>query len=448
MKQKLKYTEYIAISSMLFGLFFGAGNLIFPAQMGQLAGANMWSAAAGFIVTGVGLPLLAIIGMGMSRSNGLLEMGNRVSKGYSLLFTICLYLTIGPFFAIPRTATVSFSVGLEPLLGEGGTAIWLAVFSVCFFAIVLFFSLNPTGILTWVGKILNPMFLAVLAILIITALTHPLGSVTTVVPESAYHTGSFFTGLMEGYNTMDVLAALAFGIVVINVLRRKGIEEPGQVAADMVKSGFFSMLLMAVIYISIIVVGAQSRGVLPVCNNGGEVLALVAREYFGPVGQILLAIMITLACLKTAIGLVTSISETFVSLTSGKIIYSWWAIGFSLVSFLIANLGLNKIVAYSIPVLMLLYPLAITLILLSIFGKCFGYSREVFQSVTILTFMAAVFDFMKALPEGARNILHVNGLVDFAVDRLPLFNIGLGWIVPAVIGAVIGLLWRKMVSST
>ena len=208
---------------MLFGMFFGAGNLIFPASMGQLAGADMWKAAAGFLITGVGLPLLAVAALGISRENGLLELGSRVGKGYGLFFTCALYLTIGPFFAIPRCATVSYTVGIERILPGTGQSLGLAVFSLLFFGAVLFFSLRPGEILTWIGKVLNPLFLCFLGILVVRALLSPMGNIGEAAPSGAYADGAFFTGLLEGYNTMDALAGLAFGIVVVEVIRNLGV---------------------------------------------------------------------------------------------------------------------------------------------------------------------------------------------------------------------------------
>ena len=150
---------------MLFGMFFGAGNLIFPASMGQLAGRSIWQASAGFLITGVGLPLLGVAALGISREEGLLQLSSRVGRAYGLFFTCVLYLTIGPFFAIPRCATVSFTVGIQRLIPAERQPLVLAAFSLAFFAAVLFFSLRPGQILTWIGKLLNPLFLCFLAVL-------------------------------------------------------------------------------------------------------------------------------------------------------------------------------------------------------------------------------------------------------------------------------------------
>ena len=276
MKTTLSKKELVFIASMLFGLFFGAGNLIFPIYMGQIAGRHMWQATIGFLITGVGLPLMGVAAMGISRSNGLIELSGKVSRGYSVFFTCALYLTIGPFFAIPRCATVPFTVGVTPLLGTGvASGAALAIFSGVFFLIVLGFSLFPGKILTWVGKILNPLFLLFLGVLVVAALVNPIGEISSIAPDGSYVDKAFSTGFLEGYNTMDALASLAFGIIVIDVIRGLGIQEPKAVAKNTVKAGVFSCLLMALIYLAVTVVGAQSRGLYDICNNGGEVFALV-----------------------------------------------------------------------------------------------------------------------------------------------------------------------------
>ena len=318
--------------------------------------------------------------------------------------------------------------------------LWLAVFSFLFFAIVLFFSLRPGEILTWIGKVLNPSFLVILGLLVVVALISPMGDPMTMAPEEGYESGALFTGFLEGYNTMDALAALAFGIVVIEVIRGLGVEQPGQIAKDTVKAGIFSSILMAVIYVLVTLVGGQSRGEFGISSNGGEGLALIADHYFGGAGMFILALMVTLACLKTAIGLITSCSETFSEMFPKSPGYRFWAVLFSVVSFLIANLGLNAIVAYSVPVLMFLYPLAIVLVLLTLFGSWFDNNRHVLRWTIAFTAVAALADFLRALPEGTQDALHTAPVTDLLGNVIPLSELGFGWIVPAAVGFVIGLI--------
>lgn len=443
-KERLRGRELVLVASMLFGMFFGAGNLIFPVYMGQLAGSNLWPAVLGFILTGVGLPLLGVAALGISRQESLFDLSGKVGRKYGYFFTCALYLTIGPCFAIPRCATVSFTVGAAPILEGGETPLALGIFSLVFFALTLALSFRPSRILTWVGKVLNPVFLVFLGVLVVKALLFPMGEISAVTPDPGYAQGAFFTGFQQGYQTMDALASLAFGIVVVNVIRDLGVKRADAVAKNTVFSGVFSCLLMAVIYLLVTVVGAQSRGIFPQCENGGQALALIADHYFGTVGALLLAATVTLACLKTAVGLVTSCSEAFVKMFPKGPSYRVWAVVFSAAAFLIANLGLSAIIDYAVPVLMFLYPLAITLILLALFGRFFGHDRRVYGWVTGCTLAAALCDFLAALPAGAKALLHVEPLLAGVEQVLPFFSLGFGWICPALIGLVIGLVLRAV----
>ena len=440
--KKLTMRQKILVAGTLFGMFFGAGNLIFPVHLGQLAGRNVIPAIIGFIVTAVGIPIFGVAAIGITHSDGLQTLSSKVGKGYGIFFTCLLYLTIGPLFAIPRCATVSFTTGVAPMLLDPSKE-WLAllIFSAIFFAFVLFFSLRPGKITVWIGKIINPIFLLFLAVLVIAALTNPGASIAAVEPVEAYATGtsSFFSSFIEGYGTMDALAGLAFGIVVVDVIRRMGVDNDDAVAVDVLGSGALTGILMAVIYIVTILMGTQSRGLFEISDNGGIALTQIAGHYFGGVGQIILAVTITFACLKTSIGLVTSCSETFVKMTHGKLSYKAWAILFTLFSFAVSNVGLSAIIEYSIPVLMLIYPPAIALIILAFIGKFFHHDKAVYISVMAFTWAAAIFDFMKTLPAGVQSSLHLDRLVAFARQYLPLFDLTLGWLLPAVAGFVIGM---------
>ena len=440
MKKKLTVQEYVVVASMLFGLFFGAGNLIFPVHMGQMAGSQLVPATLGFLITGVGLPLLSVAALGISKSEGLFDLRRKVSRPYAYFFT-CLLLTIGPFFAIPRCATTAFTVGIEQAVPQAAERLrlWLLVFSAVFFAAALLFSLFPGKILTWVGKILNPFFLLFLGILIIVALVKPSAAISAVAPEGAYASQAFSTGFLEGYTTMDVLAGLAFGIIVVQVIRELGVTDADAVASSTVKAGVFSSLLMALIYLAVTVVGAQSRGLFDTSENGGLALAQIARHYLGSAGLVIRAATVTLACLKTSVGLITSCAETFCGMFPKGPKYRAWAVLFTLISFALSNFGLSTIISYSVPVLMFLYPLAIALVLLALFGRFYRHDRAVYISVIVCTLLAALYDLICALPEGLYDALHADAVQAFGLRVLPFAGAGLGWICPLALGFVIGL---------
>ena len=445
MEKKVSFSTYAIIGTMLFGMFFGAGNLIFPIQMGQLAGTNYWWALLGFLVTAIGLPFLGILAIGLSGSNGLRDLASRVHPVFGVVFAMALYLTIGPFFAIPRTATVPFVVGFEPFIDPANVQLWLLLFSFIFFAVVFYFSLNPAKIMDYIGKYLTPAFLLFLFALIGISLFSPMGSF--VEPSLSYVNEAFMTGFKEGYNTMDALASLAFGIIVINAIKRLGITDKKEIAKATWKSGIFAMALMVLIYGLIMYMGASSVTTIGTFDNGGQIFAAVAEHYFGSYGAILLAIIIVLACLKTSIGLITACSEFFHEVFP-KVSYKAFVVMLCGVSFAIANVGLSNIITFAVPVLMFLYPLAIILILLGLAAPLFKNKQSVFAVAMFLTFFVSIIDGYNALAASVPTfeVGFLDAVAAFYQDVLPLYDIGLGWVVPAAVGGVIGLVipFRKV----
>lgn len=432
MKNKLSFSSHVAIGFMLFALFFGAGNLIFPAQLGQYAGTNIWPAIIGFLITGVGLPLLGILAMGFSGSNNLQELAGRVHPIYGVFFTALLYLTIGPFFAAPRTGTVAYEVGIAPFVDGGNGQLGLFIFSLLFFTVAFLFSMYPAKLVDNVGKILAPALVVLLAILLLAAIFNPMGPIQS--PEEGYQTGAFATGFLEGYNTMDALASLVFGIIIITVIRSMGVTSKGRIFTEAAKSGGVAIGLLAFIYIGIAFLGAMSTSTLGLFDTGGPVLSGAASHYFGTVGSILLAIVILLACLTTAIGLIIANAEYFHTLFP-KISYKKFVVFFSLLTFIVANFGLANIISYSIPVLMFLYPLSIVLMLLTFLSPLFNHSQLVYVSTIAVTFLISIFDGLKALCDSLE-ISYFNWMepvLAFYESVLPLYNEGLGWLIPAVI---------------
>ena len=438
MKQTLSLSQYILVGSMLFGMFFGAGNLIFPVHLGQEAGANVVPANIGFMLTAIGLPFLGIIAMGVSRSKGLFDLAGRINTTYAHFITILLYLSIGPAFALPRTAAVSFEIGFASHLDSSLQTVCLAAFTVIFFLLALFFALKPGKIIIWIGKFLNPLFLIFLAVLIIAAFINPMGAPSAMPVQSAYQQEALTKGIIEGYNTMDALASLAFGIIVIHTLSDLGLKNPKDIALGTLKAGIVVLVLMGIIYSSLSYLGAASLGQLALSANGGIALADISTYYFGSFGHILLAGTVTVACLKTAIGLITACSTTFSELYPHTLSYKSYVYLITFVSFLISNVGLTSIIYLAIPILMLLYPLAITLILLAFIDAVCGYHRYIYLCTTVFTLLAAIGDMLGALPFGLNEIAAISSIIEIYRNTLPFFDIGMGWIVPAVIGIALG----------
>lgn len=447
MTKKLTFKESMFIGSMLFGLFFGAGNLIFPVHMGQESGSAVFWANLGFLVTGIGLPFLGVIAIGVSKTSGVYELAERIGKKYALVFTVLLYLVIGPFFALPRLATTSFEIGLAPFIQAKQQHVFLVIFSILFFFTAWWLSRRPTKILDYVGKFLNPAFLILLGILLVLAFIHPLGAIDQATVQPSYQEHAFFTGFTQGYNTLDALAALAFGILIITTIRNMGVTKPSEIAKDTIKSGAISIVLMGIIYTLLAYVGTMSLGGFALSSNGGIALAQIADHYLGTYGSILLALIVILACLKTGIGLITAFAETFTDLFPKRnyIVFVTLA---SVLACLVATVGLTNIIQISLPVLMFIYPLAMTLILLVLVGPLFKQRPAVYRMTTYFTLIASILDGLNACPDGIKQTSFVKTLLDFATNYLPFFKLGMGWIVPALIGLVIGLIWSMVKKET
>ena len=462
--KKKSIKEIILVSSMFFGMLFGAGNLIFPVSMGQRAGVEVFVATLGFCITGVGLPLLSVLALSSSNSASVTDMAKLVGKKFSIFFTMALYLCIGPLFAIPRTATVPFQVGVVPFLPEDTKQGMLFLFSFLFFVFALILSLKPGKLLTYVGKVLNPLFLLFLGILLFVAVLFPIGGLHALNPVSGYEKGSFLKGIFEGYNTMDVMGALAFGNVLIQTIRSMqgneestGKESAGEESAReesaeeeaekrfrfvTVLSGSLAALLMVLLYFALSYAGAESRLVFSVQENGGDTLHSLSTYYFHRFGGILLAVIIYFSCLKTAVGLISSAAMAFQEMFPERFSYRIYVFLFTICSFVISNIGLSRIIQYAIPVLFFIYPICIVLIILCLFGKAFSYDRAVFQSAIYCTIPFAFLDALKVLLEGALSRLPGAAAVLSFFSPFPFFSMGLTWLLPSLLGFAFGmLLW-------
>lgn len=445
--QKASVSQYIAIGFMLFALFFGAGNLIFPAQLGQQAGAEFWPAIIGFLVTGVGLPLLGVIAIGYSGSNNLQELSSRVHPVYGIFFTSLLYLTIGPFFAIPRTATVPYETSIAPLLGGMNPQFGLFLFSLVFFVLTLWLALNPNKIVDRIGKVLSPALVFLLLVLIVLALINPISSFSA--PQGSYATGAFTTGFLEGYNTMDALASLVFAIIVIQAVKSLGIKSEKGILVATSKSGIVAAILLGVVYVGIAFMGGISVNEFGYFENGGPILSSVTGYYLGAIGNAFLAIIMFLACLTTSTGLIASCAEYFNKLLP-KFSYKTLVVFFTLISFIIANFGLTNIITFSIPVLMFLYPLTIVLMLLTFISPLFQHSRIVYAGTIAVTFFFAIIDGLTTLFSsiGVDNPVWLQSTINFLTDVLPLYSDGLGWFIPALVAiAIFWIISKTFVSE-
>lgn len=418
---------------MLFSLFFGAGNLIFPPMLGQQAGEHFWPAIIGFLLTGVGLPLLTVIAIAFS-GNGMQQLASRVHPIFGILFTIVIYIAIGPAMGIPRVANVAYEMGASSFLptSMGTSNVALYIYTIIFFTVVYWISLNPSKLVDRIGTIVTPILLGSIFLLFAKSVMTPLGEAEQAT--GAYANSPIFKGFMEGYLTMDTISALVFGIIVVNAIRSGGIDDKKTVAIATTKAALIAAIGLVLVYIALGWLGTTSV-TLGYAKNGGQLLTAIVQQLFGPFGLVLLSVIVTLACLTTCVGLVTACSQYFSTLC-GNVSYKTFTIiicGFGL---LIANLGLTNIITVSIPILLVLYPIAIVLILLSFAHKYFNDSPAVY--IGSLTGAAII-----SMTDGLKQANIPITAIDPYFTYIPLYKDGIGWLFPAIIGGLIGYVISK-----
>lgn len=419
---KLSHRDILALGFMTFALFIGAGNIIFPPIVAQQAGYNVWLAAGGFLVTAVGLPVIAIIAL--SRVNGSIEkLSSPIGKTASLILTILCYLAVGPLFATPRTATVSYEIGFSSYLGDGWTPLF--IYSSIYFVIVTLVSLYPNKLLDNIGHILAPIKIVALVGLCITTLVLPI--IGSPQPIKHYITRPISEGLVNCYLTMDTLAALVFGIVIVQAIGSRGVTDKKLVMRYAIMASLMAGIGLTILYLCLFRLGLQSHSFIPNAANGAVILHAYVEHAFGNLGSLFLGALIFIACMVTAIGLTCACAEYFYKIT--KIPYKilvFILVGFS---FVISNLGLNKLIAISIPMLTAIYPPAIVVILLSFISKYWNKPSNILMPVTAI---ATVFGIIEGLRESSLK----DNLPSF-LQQIPLAEQNLDWLIPSFIVLVI-----------
>lgn len=439
MNNNISLAKVLPIGLMLFSFFFGAGNLIFPPALGQMAGENLPAAILGFCISGVGLPLLGILAMAILNGDDPNELASPMCPAFGKAITILCALTIGPFFAIPRTAAVSFDTGILLLLPEGFETMGLALYSVFFFGLTYFLAVNPSKIVDNIGKIMSPLLLICLGILIFCVITNPMGDLQPA--NSVYKNAPFFKGFQEGYNTMDLLCTMLYGAATLKAIESQGIKEQSQLTKMCIYAGIIAAICLALIYGALAYAGASSTAAFGIVANGGQLLNMISVHYMGFPGQIVLALIIFFACITTSIGLTTSISSYFHQLSGGRIFYQRFCVYICLFSLVVSNFGLNNIIKFSIPVICMLYPIVIAIVILNVGQSIFKRDKAIFRICLTLTTIFAIFDGLRA------GGFDLRALDSFLTQYLPFFDVGFGWLLPCFGGILLGFLYRMVYPS-
>ncbi len=417
MKQK-QLRDSVIIGFALFAMFFGAGNLIFPPFLGNSVGDQFLPALVGFLITGIGLPLLGIIAC--ARIDGPFEkMAGRVGKTFAVVATIILILAIGPIIAIPRTASTTFEIGVSTLFPAATQGITTLIY----FAITLFFVLRPTAIVDAIGKVLTPILLVVLVMIISKGLISPIGEIATLEVSQVF-TSSF----KEGYQTMDAIAAVIFASIVISSVHAKGYKDAKSSSKVIMTAGCIAIGGLALIYGGLLYLGAQTSMLTEVSFSRTQLLLYIVREVFGPLGVILLSICATVACFTTAIALLSASAEFFTKLFKQKVSYNLIAIVLTVISALMATNDVDQIVALAGPALDIIYPVVIVLIILTLLGNWIKDDRVMAWTVYVTLGVSLIINLSLLLKwESLLAIL----------NYLPLQQAGFGWLVPSVLTCLI-----------
>ncbi|MDO5037941.1 MAG: branched-chain amino acid transport system II carrier protein [Tissierellia bacterium] len=415
--KKLSTKDILVVGFALFAMFFGAGNLIFPPYLGSLSGENWLTSDIGFVITGVGMTLLGVVAtarVGGKISDVTHKLGPVVGNLMSFLIIIC----IGPLLAIPRNAATTHEIAFY------GTDFPIMATSLVFFLLVLFFTLRPSKIVDAIGRFLTPALLIILALMIVKGVMSPLGS---PLPNEIPTAQSFAHGFTEGYQTMDTMAATVFTGIIVSSIIAKGYKEE-QVTKVTILSGLIAIVGLAVVYTGLAYLGASyPTGGVEIDRSA--LLISIMAGLFGNAGQLILALCISLACLTTAIGLTTASADFFVDMTGGKVSYNAFAIGTAVFSGVFSVLGVDAIVSLSAPILGILYPCLIVLLVLASMDQQIPYPT--------IYYFGVLGAFLVSFPEGMAGVLGNQGLADFFAS-LPLAQFGLGWLIPSVVGVVLG----------
>ena len=428
--KKLSKHDSIFIGLTLFSMFFGAGNLIFPPFLGAQAGTTTFISMIGFTLSAICLPILGVITV--AQSEGLPNLAGRVGKKFSFIFTLIIYLSIGPCLAIPRTDSTSFEMAVTPFTNSSPSIFITALYSFIFFLVAMIIAFHPEKLTDRLGKILGPCLLLLILVIVVGCIINSPGGYGN--PTGDYSQNQLVQGFLDGYLTMDTIAALNFGIVISLNIKNKGVSDDNSIIKYTIRAGLIAGSILLIVYASLAHVGAVSGGSFPGADNGATVLTNIVSWLFGSVGAIILGLVFVIACLNTCIGLLSCCSQYFSTIFPNLLSYKKWVVLFSAASFFISIAGLNAILAVSVPVLNAIYPVSITLIVLGLTHKFIGRKfKLVYPFAIIFCGIFSVFESVISLFESPFLIK------DIYYAYVPFADISLGWVIPAIIGAVIGI---------
>lgn len=428
--------DMIILGMMVFALFLGAGNIIFPPMAGYQSGTDWFSTSLGFIITGVILPFITLVTVAVKGRGERLSVD--LPKWVAVIFWVALYLIVGSTFAMPRVTNTAFEMGFIPLgFVEKNTASHLTfalIFNIC----SLFFMLKQGTMISAIGKFMTPALLVLLVVVGVAVVVEPLSAINAPVKQYADY--AFFGGVIDGYQTMDVLSAMAFGGIVARALASKNITQPRTVAFITIKAGLISVSLLAALYICLFYLGATSDLVANTATNGGQIFSRYVDALFGSVGTWIMCGIVLLASMTTLVGVTSACADYFATFHH-RLGYRFWVIFFTLLTTIVSTFGLDTLLRVTIPALLMIYPSSVTIVFLQ-FARRYMAAPRISYGITIavIVFMSLLdtLNYLKLLSDNMKN---------FLLTHLPLFEQGMGWLIPGIIACIISLLIGKMCSG-
>ena len=415
-----KNKDILIIGFALFSMFFGAGNLIFPPFIGVTSGNDWLVSFLGFIIADVGIILLSI--NAVARAGSFQNVVEKAGKKFGLYLEIIMMLCLGPILVIPRTAATTFEMSIMPITSSLNSA----VFSLLFFGLTLILTIRPTKVMDIIGKFLTPVLLLALILLIGKGILSPIGELSNNNNE-----GLFVNGITQGYQTMDALGIGGVTALIITSFVNKGYKDKKENISMTLKSALIAGIGLILVYGGLAYLGATVSTIYDASISQTELLVNITNHLLGKNGILLLGIIVAFACLTTAIGLTSVTAKYFEDVSNKKLKYSHIVTFICVFSAIASNLGVDRIIAIAGPILTVIYPVSILLVVMSTFSKYF-IKPAVFKGAAYATLLISFLNVADSL-----------GFTIEFIHHLPLNSLGFNWVIPAIIGGLLGKLLVK-----
>ncbi len=417
----------------LFSMFFGAGNLLLPPMLGYNAGSDWWLVAIGFMITAVGIPLLGIVAHARLQGT-MFDFAKKVSPTFSTIYCILVYI-ISVAIPSPRTAAATYETVIAPNFEMIGPL----ESSVVFFGIVFLLALNRTKILSLLGMYLTPLIVIILLLVIGIGLY----SAETLVAPVA--TVTLFDGLIEGYQTFDAIGSVVIGGVIIISLQLRG-HTAFEVKRTLIfRAGLLAGIGLLVMYLGMIAIGGYFRSTTMITTTlsadlqRAQLLNTISLAALGTIGSVFLSCLIGLACFTTAVGIVTGTADYFKGIfNDAHTAYVAVVSMACILGVVIGQLDFGTIIHIGLPIIFMIYPITIVLIFLNVLPDRYA-SRLVFRVVVFTTIVCSLPDCIQFVIQEGTAIANWNVYIR---TLLPLGNQHFGWVLPAVLSYVLGIVYE------